>query len=348
VTLTYGSLFSGIGGIDLGLDRSGMVCTFQVEIDDYATRVLAKHWPNVPRHRDVRGVGAHNLPAVDVIAGGFPCQGISDAGRREGLADPRSGLWREFARIIRELRPRYVLVENVAALLYRGLSSVLGDLAALGYDAEWHCIPAAAVGAPHIRDRVYIMAYTDCPRDGGAQHEICPGRHAAIGSRANGRAGDVADATSRGWSKDVERLASPRCEAGTPLALRRERTTDVPDASGKRGGELAARQVEGYGTKKTDPYGRGQDVADAHCASRAQWACIFSNARSQLAAFERSCSTGIGVWAFEPDVGRVADGVPARVDRLRGLGNAVVPQVAEFVGRLIVAHAQAVYGEAGG
>ena len=159
--LTFGSLFAGIGGIDLGLERAGLRCCWQVEIDDYATRVLERHWPAVARYRDIRDCGAHNLASVDVAAGGFPCQGISDAGRQRGLDDPRSGLWREFARIIRELRPRYVLVENVAALLDRGMGDVLGDLAALGYDAEWSVLSSCAMGAAHTRERVFIVAYAN-------------------------------------------------------------------------------------------------------------------------------------------------------------------------------------------
>src|SRR4051812_10602658 len=127
--LTFGSLFAGIGGIDLGLERAGMQCKWQVEINDYATRVLAKHWPDVHRERDVRACGAHNLTTVDLICGGFPCQDISYAGKGAGLAGRRSGLWFEYARIIRELEPRYVLVENVAALLDRGMGDVLGSLA---------------------------------------------------------------------------------------------------------------------------------------------------------------------------------------------------------------------------
>jgi DNA (cytosine-5)-methyltransferase 1 len=121
--------------------------------------VLAKNFPNAERFEDVRTVGAHNLRPVDVLVGGFPCQDISNAGLRVGIDGERSGLWSEFARIIGELRPQYVLVENVAALLGRGMERVLGDLAEVGYDAEWDCIPAAAVGAPHIRDRVWIFSY---------------------------------------------------------------------------------------------------------------------------------------------------------------------------------------------
>src|SRR3990167_3261466 len=162
MTLTFGSLFSGIGGIDLGLERAGMRCAWQVEIDDYCQRVLAKHWPDVPRFRDVREVGAHNLAHVDLIAGGFPCQDLAQGGKSVGIEGSRSGLWSEFARIIRELRPRFVFVENVPGLLVRGMGRVLGDLASCGYDAEWQSIPAAAVGAPHIRERVFILAYPGC------------------------------------------------------------------------------------------------------------------------------------------------------------------------------------------
>src|SRR5688572_14262480 len=131
--MRFGSLFAGIGGIDLGLERAGMKCAWQVELDPFCRRVLAKHWPDVARYEDVREVGAHNLEPVDLIAGGFPCQDISNAGKRAGIDGERSGLWSEYARIVRELRPRYVLVENVTALLGRGIGRVLGDLAALDF-----------------------------------------------------------------------------------------------------------------------------------------------------------------------------------------------------------------------
>ena len=158
--LTFGSLFAGIGGFDLGFERAGMQCMWQVEIDPFCQQVLAKHWPNVERFSDVREVGAHNLGAVDVICGGFPCQDISNAGRRAGITGERSGLWSEFARIIRELRPRYAVMENVSALLVRGMGTVLGDLAACGYDAEWQVLRASDIGATHRRARIFILAYS--------------------------------------------------------------------------------------------------------------------------------------------------------------------------------------------
>lgn len=151
--LTVGSLFSGIGGFDLGFARAGFEIAWQVEIDPFCRAVLEKHWPTVRRYEDVRTVGSE-LERVDVLCGGFPCQDISVAGRGAGIDGARSGLWSHFARLIGELRPAYVVVENVTALLTRGLGRVLGDLAARGYDAEWDCLPASAFGANHRRDRI--------------------------------------------------------------------------------------------------------------------------------------------------------------------------------------------------
>ena len=157
-------LFSGIGGLSLGLERSGAFQTSAFcEIEPYCRKVLKKHWPDVPIYEDVRSLSGAVLAAdgigIDAICGGSPCQDISEAGKKAGLSGERSGLWYEYARIIGEVRPRYVIVENVSDLLIRGLDDILRSLAALGYDAEWHCIQACDVGAYHIRDRVFIIAY---------------------------------------------------------------------------------------------------------------------------------------------------------------------------------------------
>lgn len=161
--LTFGSLFAGIGGFDLGFERAGMKCRWQVEIEPYCQKVLTKHWPDVGRWDDVRTFPP--TPAedwyVDVICGGFPCQDISNAGKRKGIEGKRSGLWTEFAKIIRILRPKYVVVENVAAILIRGFPKVLGDLAESGYDAEWSLFPMCSLGAPHSRERLFLIAHTN-------------------------------------------------------------------------------------------------------------------------------------------------------------------------------------------
>ena len=181
MTMTFGSLFAGIGGFDLGLERAGMTCSWQVELNNYATRILEKHWPLVERHRDVRECGAHNLKPVDLICGGFPCQPHSFAGKRQGSNDDRD-LWGEFARIIRVLEPSWVLAENVSGVLSsesgRYFGSILRDLASLGYAVQWECLPAAAVGAPHRRERIWIIAKRMVPDadcfgfQGGLHREI--------------------------------------------------------------------------------------------------------------------------------------------------------------------------------
>lgn len=164
---TVGSLFAGIGGFDLGFERAGFAIKWQVEIDEYASRVLAKHWPGVRRYGDIRAIYWGNVEFVDVLCGGFPCQPHSLAGARRASEDERD-LWDEFHQAIRILGPRWVVAENVPGLLSsesgRFFGRVLGDLAASGYDAEWDCIPASACGADDLRDRVWIVAYPQ--RDG--------------------------------------------------------------------------------------------------------------------------------------------------------------------------------------
>jgi DNA (cytosine-5)-methyltransferase 1 len=320
--LTFGELFAGIGGFSLGLEQAGMTCKWQVEIDPYATAVLKKHWPEVPKHEDVRTFPPQGNYSVDLICGGFPCQDISFAGKGAGLAGVRSGLWFEFARIIGHLRPRYVIVENVSALLTRGMGEVLGTLASLGYDAEWHVIPASAVGAPHRRDRVWIVAYAD----GSDGEDIRP----KAGSSGEG----------------VPQVSGTRRRSVVPVGCGVGVRTDVADSDG--GGlrlcrrsptASAAGGSEGEGDQRerlrsdAGPGGEGGNVADALVSGLEERQGQPSNARQ-----ERSPSERDGWWATEPDVGRVAHGIPSRVDRLRCLGNAVVPQVVEFIGRAIIAH----------
>lgn len=158
-------LFSGIGGFSLGLERSGLARTVAFcEIDPYCQKVLKKHWPEVKQYDDVREITAARIVSDGIerpriISGGFPCQDISVAGRGAGLAGERSGLWFDFARIIGDIRPDIVFVENVSALLSRGLGTVLGDLASMGYDSTWGCIPAHRFGRLQARDRLWVVAH---------------------------------------------------------------------------------------------------------------------------------------------------------------------------------------------
>ena len=162
-------------------ERAGWECAFQVEIDPFCRRVLARHWPAVARYGDIRALDLDRLERVDIVCGGFPCQPVSLAGKGLAQRDAR-WLWPEFARVIRALRPRYILVENVPGLLGRGFGDVVGDLAACGYDAEWDCIPASALGAPHRRDRVWLVAYA-C---GSGRQQESRGPYGDEGAHARG------------------------------------------------------------------------------------------------------------------------------------------------------------------
>lgn len=172
-------LFSGIGGFSLGLERAGLRTVAFCEIDPFCRAVLARSWPHIPCYADIRKLTASQLVAdgiaVDAICGGFPCQDISLAGRMSGADGAKSGLWREMLRLISDLRPRVVIIENSPVLRSRGLEAMLCELCALGYDAEWHCIPANAVDAPHRRDRLWIISYPAGQRDGLPPLEISAG-----------------------------------------------------------------------------------------------------------------------------------------------------------------------------
>jgi DNA (cytosine-5)-methyltransferase 1 len=186
-TLRLLDLFSGIGGFSRGLERSGAFRTVAFcEIEPYCCKVLAKHWPDVPIYDDVRSLTAERLRtdgiAVDAICGGFPCQDISYAGRGAGIEGSRSGLWSEFARLIGAIRPTYVVLENSAALLARGMGRILRDLAVLRYDAEWHCISSADIGAPHKRERIWLVAYPEGVRQGQLWGKWCETQSKAPGS----------------------------------------------------------------------------------------------------------------------------------------------------------------------
>jgi DNA (cytosine-5)-methyltransferase 1 len=199
--MIVGSLFSGAGLLDAGLHQAGHEHAWFVEREPDRRALLARRWPGRPVHDDVRNVGAHHLEPVDCIAGGFPCKGASTAGKRTGLAHPETALWAEFARIVGELRPRYVVVENVANILalHDGAvwGTVLGDLAALGFDVAWDCVPAAAFGAPHGRDRVVAIA-ADTGRERG-ELRGGPGQVAGAGGSTEGQARErERDAARRG------------------------------------------------------------------------------------------------------------------------------------------------------
>ena len=202
----------------MGLEWAGVGHTvWQVEFNPFCRDVLAKHWPDVQRFNDVREVGAHNLEPVDVICGGYPCQPFSLAGKRGGEHDPRH-LWPEFSRILRELRPRYAVLENVAALLTRGIGAVLGTLADLGYDAEWSVLRSCEVGAPYARPRVFVVARANgeqLGRDRREEHH--PAAHRGRDVDGTGRA------MARQWEQWTQEPGVDRVAYGVPRQVDRNR-----------------------------------------------------------------------------------------------------------------------------
>lgn len=249
--LTIGSLFAGIGGLDLGLERgigNGAHTVWQVEQNEYCRRVLARHWPDALRYDDVCTAGAHNLSTVDVLCGGFPCQDVSQAGRRAGVVvGTRSGLWFEYSRIIRELRPCYVVVENVAALLTLGLDAVLGELAESGYDAEWRVLSARGVGAPHLRERVFVLAY---PQRTGWQRPLVHNRL----SRRQGSTHTIAlHGAARPWLALDDNRECLRAGDGVSVTMERERlhalgnavVPQVAEVVGRLIAQMEAERLEG-------------------------------------------------------------------------------------------------------
>ena len=277
MVLKVGSLFSGIGGLDLGLERAGMNVIWQSEIDEYSNKVLKKHWPEVPNHGNIKTIKWGNIEPINVICGGYPCQPFSSAGKRNGTSDPRH-LWPWVKSAISELRPSYAILENVRGHLTLGGLQVIGQLAEIGYNAEWRIISAAGLGAPHRRDRVIIVAYPDNTRD-------------------------------RTPNSNLEREKSS-CKQEQELDISWNRIS-----------------------------GRGTNLADTASPRRKtliqQTETIRATNVKQPNLQTRS---SYDWWQVEPDVGRVANGVSDRVDKLRGLGNAVVPQLAEYVGRLVIDH----------
>jgi len=258
--MNFGSLCSGIGGLDLGLEWAGMKCKWQVEKVDYRRKILELRFPDAERFSLLEECGKHNLAPVDLICAGFPCQPFSVAGKQRGAADDRY-LWPEVRHIVEELRPAWFLGENVPGIVRMALDTVLSDLEVLGYSTRTFVVPACAVEAPHIRSRVWIVAYA--------------------ASNLRGTSGNVGPKTPDGGG------------------------ADNPDA-----------------TEPLSRHGNSDDVS------------IFWD-RSQVGQ-TGSTIRPYNRWSVEPDVGRVANGVPNRVHRLSGLGDAVVPQLGEIFGRFIM------------
>jgi len=350
--MTFGSLFAGIGGLDLGLERAGFTCRWQIEIEPFCLKVLEKHWPGVKRYGDIRQLTGSELEPVDLICGGYPCQPFSQAGKRGGETDARH-LWPQMLRLVRVLRPRYVLVENVPGHLSLGFGTVLGDLAGCGYDAEWCCLRASDFGASHLRKRVFIVAHRI---DGRSQvrrstrpEPVWNASHEDLGPEASqssddmahrppGGRGELRQSSGSGGQPDGggEDLADPSRDG--------ERGPDGEEGrSGRRGvcatGEQLADPSDGLiqepGRGSQGRAGLGPTGADvptfAPGPSDPRWPAILRD-RPDLAPALESPLRGVA-----PRISSRLDGAMSnRTKRLKALGNAVVPACAQYIAERIL------------
>lgn len=289
--IRIGSAFSGIGGFEVGLEKSipNSKTVWQIEQDPFCQKILQKHWPDAKRYDDVRKVGAHNLEPVDIFCAGFPCQDISVAGKGEGLDGEKSGLWWECFRLISELRFPIIVLENVAAITFRGGREVVGSLTSIGYDTEWQVISARMFGAPHIRRRWFLVGHasnaynrskTPKVQAGRSEHVVCNTRGWSHASNPNSQS----KSNGSRFSQTLERTSSNTNSERTQIQIEREQSSVSLFGSN--------------GKKNSNNYWREN--------------------------------------APESPICRVDDGIPNRVDRLRALGNAIVPQCSEYIGRCIV------------
>jgi len=380
--MTVGSLFSGIGGFDLGLERAGMTIKWQVEIDDFCNKVLEKHWPDVKRYRDIKELRGDELEPVDLICGGFPCQPFSTAGKRRSKEDDRY-LWPEMLRVIRAVRPNWIIGENVAGIVSLALDDVLSDLESEGYSCQSFIIPACAVNAPHRRDRVWIIAHRNSERQ-LQQEGTLEEQRRRIGDNNKQNAADSDNSRSRtsrdggnrewqekdkgqegfsqyessGYNEATSNSESARARLdkrqlwGLPEQADKPNATPDTEGSSNRG---KLRNNDGETQKKPKPEeqhknetrqhisisGNVTDTQSKRLEGYGQHGQQQENGQSwsdRLAQIEESYwqENWIQVAA---SLCRVDDGLPRRMDRakrLKALGNAVVPQIVEIIGKAIM------------
>jgi len=281
------ALFNGIGGFQLAAQWVGWENVAHVEIDEWCNRVIAKHFPNSICHTDIKNFdGTEYTGTIDIITGGFPCQPFSVAGQRKGKEDSRH-LWPEMFRVITEVRPTWIVGENVTGIIGLALEQVLSDLESAGYNTETFIIPACAVGALHKRDRLWIVAYTNGKR----------------------------------WKDEQEKNGSLLCDRKWNGETSQQKRNELECRTIKHGAILSEETKERWGV-----------IPDTDCTRLEEYQLQHSD------LFERPSRNRTPIkdfWEAEPELGRVAHGIPDRVDRLRALGNAIVPQVALEIFRAI-------------
>jgi len=314
--LTVGSLFSGIGGIEIGFEKEGFKSEWFVEIEPYAQEVLRKRFPRTKIYEDITQVDFRTVPKIDILTGGFPCQDISVAGKQVGIEGSRSSLWKYYAKAIRILRPKFALIENVSALTIRGLNVVLADLAKIGYDAEWYNISASAVGAFHQRERIFIIAYPNSNRESDVSFNE--------GER-QGFVDEVLNTNNNGQLTSEEREGIMEGSNTRQKEQNKARESKRPSYKSRKVGQFSKEGLQQV------PDSEYRNVQESELRDKQ----VKEEGRETSNRLSNESPDRCGWWATEPKLGRVADGIPNRVDRIKCLGNAVVPQCAEVFAKAI-------------
>ena len=324
--MNVGSLFSGIGGIELGFEREGFETRWFVENNPYCQEVLKQHFPKATIYGDITKLDFSKLEQVEVLTGGFPCQDISVAGYKMGIKEgKRSSLWQYYKEAIRVLRPEYAVIENVPNLINLGLDTVLANLAEIGYNAEWFCLSASQVGAPHRRERIFIIAYPSSERRNG--------------SRDNREGRQLLQAQERSLEEDKQ------SRSGRLIGIDKNPEIRTANATSQR---FDGRSKEGLGQKEDDAKVQGRGIQNF----------ITNDWGERIQRFEQETIQGKQGFSWCKDVGRIEElfnrpdipqplirgtgnGLPrgmdsyTRTERTKAIGNAVVPQVAQFIARRI-------------
>ena len=328
--LQHLDLFSGIGGFSLGLEATGGFETKAFcDIEKYPRQVLQKHWPHVKQYEDIKELNYERLKAdgidsIDIITGGYPCQPFSIAGRQKGEQDPRH-LWPEYFRLVKELRPTWVIGENVSGHIKLGLDTVIEDLESEDYSVRPFSISASSIGANHQRERIWIVAYSE--RNGLLAAEKQRSFEKTISNQSKGKNDTLNVERTSSVSETSSDVENSRRSQWPRAELRGENENETRK-------ENANQFKRSSSTSEVDVANTNDERLQRQWQSRNQFTSRFNSSRESSEEGQRTM--GQGWWESEPNMGRVAHGIPKRVDRLKSLGNSLVPQIPYYIGKTIL------------
>ena len=321
--LKHLDLFSGIGGFSLGLEATGGFETVAFcDIEEYPRQVLKKHWPHVKQYKDIKELNYERLKAdginsIDIITGGYPCQPFSVAGRKKGEEDPRH-LWPEYFRLVKECRPTWVIGENVSGHIKLGLDTVISDLESEDYAVRPFSISASSIGANHQRERIWIMAYSERNYNFNKEQRV--------------------DGEEKKISREYREDNSTTRQSSRTSAIRKQNDSHVEDSRRSQWpwAELRGENENETRKENANQFERSSSTSSSSANTNGEGSQRYGSEYQLRKSQEEGKTSWSRWWESEPDVGRVAHGVPKRVDRLKSLGNSLVPQIPYYIGKVIL------------